>query len=293
MAAARPGRDFIIAHDPRINALGAWAREHGGSVIVTVGPFACTVGEVETVASASRGALAQFDQGPRAGGRPTRYPCQRRRPGAVESDMLDNFRADNGSTWAPSATPTPGPRPAVLGDRRGDRSPGLASGLIAGPVVSADGGYTGSTFWSTSPASWTGPVWRTPRRTPEWFIIGTSGRGAVPPELAQRAQARGRGRRCRSAGTGPSRRPPARRRKTRRRSRASDNRGRSRCRRGRGRIWDSRAAARSLFQLAPTAASALGGDLVRGRPHHAPGKPSTALLGRISAPVGTRPVVQA
>ncbi|WP_233223130.1 SDR family NAD(P)-dependent oxidoreductase [Amycolatopsis sp. BJA-103] len=70
--------------------------ERGGGVIVTVGSFACTVGLADAAAySASKGALAQLTKVLALEGGPHGIRANVVAPGVIETDMLDNFRADS------------------------------------------------------------------------------------------------------------------------------------------------------------------------------------------------------
>ncbi|MGX1772648.1 SDR family NAD(P)-dependent oxidoreductase [Nocardia brasiliensis] len=138
-----------------INARGAFlhAREAframrergGGGVIVTVGSFACTVGLADAAAySASKGALAQLTKVLALEGGPHGIRANVVAPGVIETDMLDNFRADSreylrsfGDAHPLGRVAQPEEIAEVIGFLASPRS-----SFITGAVVAADGGYT-------------------------------------------------------------------------------------------------------------------------------------------------------
>ncbi|WP_280427774.1 SDR family NAD(P)-dependent oxidoreductase [Nocardia brasiliensis] len=137
-----------------INARGTFlhAREafrvmcaHGGGAIVTVGSFACTVGLAEAAAySASKGALAQLTKVLALEGAPHGIRANVVAPGVIETDMLDNFRADSreylrsfGDAHPLGRVAQPEEIAEVIGFLASPRA-----GFITGAVVAADGGYT-------------------------------------------------------------------------------------------------------------------------------------------------------
>ncbi|MBB5850277.1 SDR family NAD(P)-dependent oxidoreductase [Amycolatopsis umgeniensis] len=120
-------------------------RERGGGVIVTVGSFACTVGLADAAAySASKGALAQLTKVLALEGGPHGIRANVVAPGVIETDMLDNFRADSreylrsfGDAHPLGRVAQPEEIAEVIGFLASPRS-----GFITGAVVAADGGYT-------------------------------------------------------------------------------------------------------------------------------------------------------
>ncbi|MBF6542556.1 SDR family NAD(P)-dependent oxidoreductase [Nocardia brasiliensis] len=137
-----------------INARGAFLhareafrvmRERGGGVIVTVGSFACTVGLADAAAySASKGALAQLTKVLALEGGPHGVRANVVAPGVIETDMLDNFRADSreylrsfGDAHPVGRVAQPEEIAEVIGFLASPRS-----SFITGAIVAADGGYT-------------------------------------------------------------------------------------------------------------------------------------------------------
>ncbi|MBF6176646.1 SDR family NAD(P)-dependent oxidoreductase [Nocardia blacklockiae] len=137
-----------------INARGAFLHareafrlmcERGGGAIVTVGSFACTVGLAEAAAySASKAALAQLTKVLALEGGPHSIRANVVAPGVIETDMLDNFRADSreylrsfGDAHPLGRVAQPEEIAEVIGFLASPRS-----SFITGAVVAADGGYT-------------------------------------------------------------------------------------------------------------------------------------------------------
>ncbi|WP_020667767.1 SDR family NAD(P)-dependent oxidoreductase [Amycolatopsis nigrescens] len=136
-----------------VNARGAFlhAREaframcERGGAIVTVGSFACTVGLAEAAAySASKGALAQLTKVLALEGGPHGIRANVVAPGVIETDLLDNFRADSrqylrsfGEVHPLGRVAQPEEIAEVIGFLASPRS-----SFITGAVVAADGGYT-------------------------------------------------------------------------------------------------------------------------------------------------------
>jgi NAD(P)-dependent dehydrogenase (short-subunit alcohol dehydrogenase family) len=137
-----------------VNARGAFLhareafrvmREHGGGAIVTVGSFACTVGLVEAAAyGASKGALAQLTKVLALEGGPHGIRANVVAPGVIETDMLDNFRADSREYLRSFGNAHPMGRvaqPEEIAEVIGFLASPRAS-FITGAVIAADGGYT-------------------------------------------------------------------------------------------------------------------------------------------------------
>lgn len=120
-------------------------RERGGGVIVTVGSFACTVGMVEAAAySASKGALAQLTKVLALEGGPHSIRANVVAPGVIETDMLDNIRADSREYLRSFGDAHPLGRvaqPEEIADVIGFLASPRAS-FVTGAVIAADGGYT-------------------------------------------------------------------------------------------------------------------------------------------------------
>ncbi|OLZ43323.1 short-chain dehydrogenase [Amycolatopsis coloradensis] len=120
-------------------------RDHGGGVIVTVGSFACTVGLVDAAAySASKGALAQLTKVLALEGGPHGIRANVVAPGVIETDLLDDFRADSreylrsfGDAHPLGRVAQPEEIAEVIGFLASPKS-----SFVTGAVVAADGGYT-------------------------------------------------------------------------------------------------------------------------------------------------------